>query len=93
MAEHLLYICKNCGWEIAAPSEGSDMLMDSIVAYFVCHDCKHVFSRYFELGTVFEGTLPCPKCNGRHTDDWKPADNCPECGGELENQGLYCLED
>lgn len=93
MAEYLLYKCKKCGWEIAAPSEGADMLMDSIVAYFLCHDCKHVFSRYFELGTIFEGAVPCPKCKGHHTKDWKPADNCPECGGELENQGLYCLED
>lgn len=65
MAKLYLYECNRCGWEIAAPSEGSDMLMDSIVEYFVCHDCKHVFSRHFELGTVFEGIVPCPKCKGK----------------------------
>ena len=39
MAELHLYKCKQCGWEIEAPSEGTDMLMDSIMACYVCHDC------------------------------------------------------
>ena len=93
MSEYLLYKCKKCGWEIAAPSDGSDMVMESIVAYFVCHDCKSVFSRYYELGTIVEGPVSCPNCKSFHTANWKPADKCPECGSVLENQGFYCLED
>jgi len=45
------------------------------------------------LGTIVEGPISCPNCKGFSTENWKPADKCPECGGELENQGLYCLED
>ena len=38
MAELHLYKCKKCGWEVEAPSEGADILMDSIMACYVCHD-------------------------------------------------------
>ena len=93
MAEYLLYKCNSCGWEIAAPSGGADILFDSYVEYFVCHDCKAVFRCYYELGTVNDETESCPKCKGHRIDKWNPSDSCPKCGGILENQGLYCLED
>ena len=51
---------------------------------------------YFDFEELAKhyGRIPkCPKCGSAHTVHWKPADGCQECGGELENQGLYCLED
>lgn len=60
MAELHLYKCKKCGWEVEAPSESTDMLMDSIMACYVCHDCQHVFKKYYALGTVFNGKVSCP---------------------------------
>ena len=65
MAELRLYKCKKCGWEIEAPNEGTDFLMDGLLAYYVCHDCKHVFGKTYALGTVFEGKETCPKCQGK----------------------------
>jgi rRNA maturation endonuclease Nob1 len=67
--------------------------MDSIVAYFKCLDCNKVFGRSYDMGSVVNDPEICPKCGSSHTVHWKPADGCQECGGELENQGLYCLED
>lgn len=93
MAELFLYKCKKCGWEIEAPSEGKDILMDSILACYVCHDCQHVFKKYYTLGTVFEGKEPCPQCNGDNTHNWKPDDGCPKCMEKLEKQGLSYLID
>jgi hypothetical protein len=93
MAELKKFKCKKCGWSIEAPKDGADFLMDGLLACFVCGDCKHVFIKSFALGIEVDGREMCPKCNSCNTKDWKPADNCPECGGELENQGLYCLED
>ena len=48
MAEYLEFVCKNCGWSICAPAEGSDVNMDSIVAYFKCLDCNKVFGRSYD---------------------------------------------
>jgi DNA-directed RNA polymerase subunit RPC12/RpoP len=93
MAEYLNFVCKNCGWKIAAPAEGGDFNMDSIVAYFKCLDCKKVFSRCYDMGVVVTEPETCSKCGSTHTIHWKPSDGCQECGGELENQGLFCLED
>ena len=50
MAEYLEFVCKNCGWSICAPAEGSDVNMDSIVAYFKCLDCNKVFGRSYDMG-------------------------------------------
>ena len=69
------------------------MLMDSIMACYVCHDCQYVFKKYYPLGAVFDGKEPCPKCGGYNTQDWEPSDGCPKCGGELEKQGITCLMD
>ena len=74
MAELHLYKCKKCGWEVESPSEGADMLMDSIMACYVCHDCQHVFKKYYALGTVFDGKEPCPLCKGYNTQNWEPND-------------------
>ena len=52
MAEYLEFVCKNCGWSICAPAEGSDVNMDSIVAYFKCLDCNKVFGRSYDMGSV-----------------------------------------
>lgn len=93
MAEYLEFVCKKCGWRICAPAGGSDINMDSFVVYFKCLDCNEVFRRYYDLGTVVTDSEICPKCGSSQTVHWRPADGCQECGGELENQGLYCLED
>lgn len=93
MAEYLNFVCKNCGWEIVAPAEGGDVNMDSFVVYFKCLDCKKVFSRCYDMGVVVTEPGTCSKCGSTHTIHWKPSDGCQECGGELENQGLFCLED
>ena len=93
MAEYLNFVCKNCGWEIVAPAEGGDVNMDSFVVYFKCLDCKEVFSRCYDMGVVVTEPETCSKCGSTHTIHWKPSDGCQECGGELENQGLFCLED
>ena len=93
MAELHLYKCKKCEWEIESPSEGADFLMDGLLAYYVCHDCKHVFGKSYALGNMFEGKEMCPKCQGKNTDEWKPKDGCPKCGGELKEKGLVCLMD
>ena len=93
MAEYLEFVCKNCGWSICAPAEGSDVNMDSIVAYFKCLDCNKVFGRSYDMGSVVNDPEICPKCGSSHTVHWKPADGCQECGGELENQGVLCWED
>ena len=93
MAEYLLYKCKKCGWEIESPSEGADFLMCGGLSYFVCKDCKHVFGNSFEFGHEDEMSKKCPKCSSVNITDWKPNDNCPKCGGELENNGVTCLMD
>ena len=77
MAEYLEFVCKNCGWSICAPAEGSDVNMDSIVAYFKCLDCNKVFGRSYDMGSVVNDPEICPKCGSSHT----------------VHQGLYCLED
>ena len=81
MAEYLEFVCKNCGWSICAPAEGSDVNMDSIVAYFKCLDCNKVFGRSYDMGSVVNDPEICPKCGSSHTVHWKPADGCQECGG------------
>lgn len=93
MAELRFYKCKKCGWSIEAPKEGSDFLMDGLLAYYQCHDCKHVFGKSYALGTVFEGKETCPKCQCQNTESWEPKDGCPKCGGELEDKGVTCLMD
>ena len=93
MAEYLKFVCKNCGWEIAAPAEGGDVNMDSFVVYFKCLDCNEVFSRYYDMGTIVKDPEKCSKCGSSHTIHWKPSDGCQKCGGELENQGALCWED
>ena len=62
MAEYLEFVCKNCGWSICAPAEGSDVNMDSIVAYFKCLDCNKVFGRSYDMGSVVNDPEICPKC-------------------------------
>ena len=93
MAEYLNFVCKNCGWEIVAPAEGGDVNMDSFVVYFKCLDFKKVFSRCYDMGVVVTEPETCSKCGSTHTIHWKPSDGCQECGGELENQVFFCLED
>ena len=93
MAGLHLYKCKKCGWEIEAPKNGTDLLMRGGLAYFICKDCKHVFSNSFEFGHEDEMNTTCPKCGSSNTTDWKPKDGCPKCGGELKKQGLVCLMD
>jgi rubrerythrin len=93
MAELHLYRCEKCGWEIESPNDGADFLMDGLLAYYVCNDCKHVFGKSYALGTVFEGTEQCPICKGHNTKEWKPSDGCPKCGGKMIKQGLSCLMD
>lgn len=93
VAELNLYKCKKCGWEIEAPSEGADILMDGGIAYFICNNCNNVFRRTFEFGCEDEISRNCPKCKSHNTDNWKPGKICPECGGELEDLGVSCWED
>ena len=93
MAELRLFKCKNCGWSIEAPNDGADMMMDSILAYYVCNDCKKVFEKSYALGTISDEIENCPECGGRRTKEWKPDDRCPKCGGDLEDKGLSCLVD
>ena len=93
MAAYFDFVCKKCGWAITAPAEGGDVNMDSFVVYFKCLDCKKVFSRCYDMGVVVTEPGTCSKCGSTHTIHWKPSDGCQECGGELENQGLFCLED
>ena len=93
MAELKLFKCKKCGWSIEAPSEGADFLMDGILDYYVCHDCKHVFGKSYAFGTDYEGVETCPNCSGKNTDAWKPTDGCPKCGEELEDKGFTCIMD
>ena len=59
MAEYLEFVCKNCGWSICAPAEGSDVNMDSIVAYFKCLDCNKVFGRSYDMGSVVNDPEIC----------------------------------
>ena len=35
----------------------------------------------------------CPKCGCDKVFAWKPEDFCPNCGGEMEFSGGYCLND
>ena len=37
--------------------------------------------------------LKCPICGCENIFMWKPEDFCPKCGGELHNEGLYCIMD
>ena len=93
VAELNLYKCKKCGWEIEAPSEGADILMDGGIAYFICNNCKNGFCRTFEFGNEDELDMSCPKCKSQDITGWKPEVICPKCGGELEDLGISCLVD
>ena len=93
MAELRLYKCKKCGWSIEAPKDGSDILMDGLLVCFVCNHCKHIFVKSYAFGTDDDGWEECPKCKCLSVEEWKPADGCPKCGGELEDKGLSCLMD
>ena len=84
---------KECGWNIEAPVEGADILMDGGMAYFICNNCCNVYRRTFKLGYEDEISMNCPKCKSHNTDNWKPGKICPECGGELEDLGVSCWED
>lgn len=42
MAEIKKFECRKCGWNIDAPKDGVDLLMDGLFACFVCKDCKHL---------------------------------------------------
>lgn len=93
MADLNLYVCRGCGWNIEAPPEGFDLLMDGGLAYFVCQDCNNVFGRSFEFCNADKVDDTCPRCGGVNTTNWKPGPICPKCGCILEDKGLSCLMD
>ena len=94
MAEFNIYKCKRCGWSIEAPRNGGDVVMDGIIACFICYDCWHVFKRHFDFDSTEEdATEVCPLCRSYNTGNWKPTGVCPQCGGELEDRGFCCMVD
>ena len=87
MARLLNFKCRECGWSIYAPERGKDYLMMGELHFFLCRDCKNVFDRTFEHGKIERVTsVRCSECDGANIVRWKPNDNCPKCGGRLEEQ-------
>jgi predicted RNA-binding Zn-ribbon protein involved in translation (DUF1610 family) len=84
------YKCKNCDFEIVAAPEGVSVLMDGAYAHFLCPTCKKVVDLDFQSNS---NQPKCPKCGNKDIYKWAPEDFCPQCGSELENLGLYCMED
>jgi DNA-directed RNA polymerase subunit RPC12/RpoP len=96
MGEVNFYKCKKCGWETIASPGGADILMDgSGDASYICPDCKEVFNISFssEEPYITPSREVCPKCGCDKVFAWKPEDFCPNCGGEMEFSGGYCLND
>lgn len=91
MAELFSYKCKKCGWSIFAPPKGKDVLMSGELAFFLCQDCKNVFSSTSEFGQEMD--KKCPECGSANTVDWKPKDKCPKCGEALKKQEEVILAD
>ena len=91
MAKLQSYECKKCGWSINVPKEGKDLLMFGRMFYYKCKDCNHVYRCTFQYGQKEEMNKNCPKCDSANIIDWKPADKCPKCGGELVDTGFTVL--
>lgn len=95
MAELNRYKCKHCNWEIIAPEDGFDFLMEGAYYLIMCPACKSIQEIYLgEDETTVKRPAPCPKCGNSHTFYFSPKDNCcPECGGELEDCGFAGIVD
>jgi ferredoxin len=94
MADIFTYKCKKCGWCVNASPNGVGVLMSGDgIEYFVCPKCKKVVTLSFSDDTPTNRILKCPICGCENIFMWKPEDFCPKCGGELHNEGLYCIMD
>ena len=61
------------------------------LAFFLCKDCKNVFSSTSEFGQEMD--KKCPECGSANTVDWKPKDKCPKCGEALKRQEEVIMVD
>lgn len=87
MARLHIYKCNNCGWTINAPKDGNGIVMFGNRISFVCHDCKHIFDKFYAFGATSDVIETCLQYKSSNTSKWAPSDGCPLCGGKVEDKG------
>ncbi len=93
MGNRYSFKCQKCNYTADVCGDSSAGML-VVLKTIHCLDCKKLYDVVvLDTRTMEEKAPRCPKSKKHRFQTWKYPDVCPQCGNEMENEGMTMLWD